>query len=75
MRELAQAIGVLRELPTTLVSASDEAKWAAVGDAVREIEKRLASHNEIEENHIYHLASTILSEPAQTELSLILPKL
>ena len=69
MRELAQAIGVLRELPTILDNASDEAKWASVDDAVREIEKRLASHNEIEENQIYHLASTLLSEPAQMELS------
>ncbi|HET9714195.1 MAG TPA: hemerythrin domain-containing protein [Pyrinomonadaceae bacterium] len=69
MRELAKAIGVIRELPSNLDNASDEAKWAAVADAVREIEKRLASHNEIEENRIYHLASTILSEPAQMELS------
>ena len=69
MHELAQAIGILRELPTLLASESDEAKWAAVGDTVREIEKRLATHNEIEENQIYHLASTILSEPAQMELS------
>lgn len=60
MRELAQAIGVLRALPANL---------AAVGDTVREIEKRLASHNEIEEKHIYRLANTILSEPAQMELA------
>jgi hemerythrin-like domain-containing protein len=61
MRELAQAIRVIRE--------SDETKWASVGDAIREIGKRLASHNEIEENHIYNLASTLLSEQAQVELS------
>ena len=61
MRELAQAIRVIRE--------SDEAKWVSVGNAIREIEKRLASHNEIEENHIYNLASTLLSEQAQVELS------
>jgi iron-sulfur cluster repair protein YtfE (RIC family) len=69
MRELAQAIGVIRELPPNLDNARSEAKWAAVADTVREIEKRLATHNEIEENQIYHLASTILSEPAQMELS------
>ena len=69
MRELAQAVGVIRELPPNLDNARDEAKWAAVADTVREIEKRLATHNEIEENQIYHLASTILSEPAQMELS------
>jgi len=62
MRELARAIGVLREFP-------DEAKLAAVGESVREIEKRLATHNEIEENQIYHWASTILTEPEQTDLA------
>ena len=69
MRELAGAIGVLRELPTSLDSASDRAQLAAVGDTVREIEKRLASHNAIEEKQIYGLAGTILSEPEQIELA------
>lgn len=59
MRELARAIGVLRE--------HNEASLAAVGDAVREIDRRLASHNEIEENQIYRW-STILTEPEQAEL-------
>lgn len=62
MRELARAIGILRE------SANDESKLAAVTDAVREIEKRLASHNEIEENQIYRWSSSILTEPEQLEL-------
>jgi hemerythrin-like domain-containing protein len=61
MRELVQAIRVIR--------GSDEAKLPTVADTIREIEKRLATHNEIEENQIYHLAGTILSEPAQIELS------
>jgi hemerythrin superfamily protein len=60
MRELARAIGVLREVPEQI---------GAVGAAVREVEKRLASHNEIEENQIYHWASTILTEPEQTDLA------
>jgi hemerythrin superfamily protein len=64
MRELARAVGVLREL-----NASDESKLGAVGDTVREIEKRLATHNEIEENQIYRWASTILTEPEQTDLA------
>jgi Hemerythrin HHE cation binding domain len=34
MRKLAQAIGVLRELPTNLDNASDDATWASVSDAV-----------------------------------------
>lgn len=60
MRELARAVGVLREFPEQL---------ANVRDTVREIEKRLATHNEIEENQIYHWASTILTEPEQTDLA------
>jgi hypothetical protein len=64
MHELARAVGVLREL-----NASDGAKLGAVGDTVREIEKRLATHNEIEENQIYHWASTILTVPEQTDLA------
>ena len=60
MRELARAIGVLRELPQQI---------GTVADTVREVEKRLATHNEIEENQIYHWASTILTEPEQTDLA------
>lgn len=63
MKELARAIGILRELPE-----SDESKLADVNDAVRQIEKRLATHNEIEENQIYRWATTILTEPEQLEL-------
>lgn len=58
MRELAQAIRTLRE-------AND---LAAVAHTVREIEKRLATHNEIEETQIYRWSSTILAEPEQLEL-------
>ena len=68
MRELARAIAVLRELPKAIASASDEAKLTAVGDAVRKIEKRLATHNEIEENQVYRWASIILTETEQTDL-------
>lgn len=64
MRELARAIGILREFHP----ASDEAKLAAVGDIIRDVEKRLATHNEIEENQIYRWSSTILTEPEQLEL-------
>lgn len=64
MRELARAIGFLRELP-----ASDQAKLTAVGDVVREVEKRLVTHNEIEENQIYRWAGTGLTQPEQTDLA------
>lgn len=68
MHELAQAIGILRELSKTTTRIGDHAKLAAVGDAVREIEKRLAAHNQIEENQIYRWASTLLTQPEQLEL-------
>lgn len=68
MHELARAIGVLRQLPQTIVTTSDEAKLAAVAGTVRKIEERLATHNEIEENQIYRWSSTILNESEQLEL-------
>jgi len=64
MHELARAIGLLRELRKT----NDEAKWDVVGEIVREVEKRLATHNEIEESQIYRWSCTILTEPEQLEL-------
>lgn len=69
MHELARAIGILRELPAKIDSASDEAKLTAVGNAVREIEKRLVTHNEVEENQIYRWTRTVLTEPEQVELA------
>ena len=62
MHELARAIGILRKLTNTV---GDETKLDAVGAAVRAIEKRLAIHNEIEENQIYRWVSTILTQPEQ----------
>ena len=69
MRELARAIGVLRELPKQITNTSDEAKLTAVRDTVREIETRLATHNETEENQIYRWAGTVLTEPEQMDLA------
>jgi hemerythrin superfamily protein len=65
MHELARAIGILRELAKT---KADEAKLDDVRAAVRAIEKRLATHNEIEEDKIYRWASTILTQSEQQEL-------
>ena len=68
MHELARAIAVLRKLPQTTLTTSDEAKLAAVAGAVRKIEERLATHNELEENQIYRWSSTILNEAEQLDL-------
>jgi hemerythrin superfamily protein len=62
MHELARAIGILRELP------GSDAKLPAVARVVREVEERLATHNEIEENQIYRWSSSIMTEPEQLEL-------
>jgi hypothetical protein len=69
MRELARAVGILRELPRPLGSADSEASFTSVHEAVLEIEKRLANHNQIEENQIYRWASTILTEAEQVDLA------
>lgn len=58
MRELVQAIGVLRE-----------AELTSVLDTVREVEKRLASHNETEEKQVYHWVSSVLTDSEQTALA------
>lgn len=58
MRELAEAVGMLRE--ETL---------ASVLDTVREVEKRLTSHNEIEEKQVYHWVGSVLTDSEQTALA------
>jgi len=55
MRELAQAIGVLRE-----------GSFTSVLDSVGEVEKRLASHNEIEEKQVYYWVGSVLTDSEQT---------
>jgi hypothetical protein len=67
MRELAGAIGILRELQM-ISTTSDEAKLAVVGKTVRAVEQRLATHNEIEESQIYRWSSIMLTEQEQLEL-------
>jgi Hemerythrin HHE cation binding domain len=68
MRNFAQAVGILRELPRPLDSPEGEARLTSVLDVVLEVEKRLATHNELEENKIYRWASTILTEAEQIDL-------
>ena len=60
MRELARAIKALRARKTEL---------STVADTVREIEKRLKVHNELEEDQIYRWATTLLTESEQNELA------
>ena len=69
MRELARAVGVLRELPKPIDSEEGEATLDSILNVVLEVEKRLANHNRIEEDQIYQWASTILTEREQLDLT------
>ena len=64
MTELARAVNTLRQPPT-----EEEINLNSILDVILEVEKRLAKHNEIEENQIYRLASTMLTEAEQVELA------
>ena len=68
MRELARAVGILRELPRPL-SSEDESRLSSVLDVVLAVEKRLADHNDIEEQEVYHWAATVLTETEQIDLA------
>ena len=69
MRELARAVGALRELPKPIDSQKGEARLNSILNVVLEVEKRLANHNRIEENQIYQWASTMLTEREQLDLT------
>jgi hypothetical protein len=69
MRELAQAVGILRNIVKTEDRATVNNAMRIVSDAVLAIERRLIIHNELEENQIYRWATTILSEQEQTDLA------
>jgi hypothetical protein len=68
MRELARAVGILRELPRPLDSPGDHTKWDSVLDIVSSVKARLENHNEIEEDQIYRWSDTILTKPEQIDL-------
>lgn len=69
MRELAQAVGILRSLLNTTDRAFANNTMGTVRETLLEIEKRLIIHNELEENQIYSWARTILSEQEQADLA------
>lgn len=70
MHELAQAIGALRELLTITDRRAINKAMRKVSDAVLEIEKRLITHNELEENEIYRWVKTILNDQEQVDLAM-----
>ena len=58
MRELAQAIGILRTQ-----------SLASVLETVRRVEQRLTAHNEIEEQQVYDWTRSVLTGSEQTALA------
>ena len=69
MRELARAIGILRETQRPIDSSDAQEKLTSIGDVVSAVEKRLSIHNDMEENKVYYWATTILTETEQSELA------
>lgn len=69
MHELAQAIGIFRELVKATDRRAIDEGMRVVREAVFEIEKRLVIHNELEESQIYRWAETVLSEQEQAALA------
>jgi hemerythrin superfamily protein len=69
MHELAQAIGILRDLLKATDRHAGDDGIRTVRDSILEIEKRLLRHNELEENRIYRWATTILNEQEQADLA------
>lgn len=69
MRELACAVGILRQLPRPLHSPEDETRWTAVVEMVLSVKARLENHNEIEEDQIYRWSDTLLTKAEQIDLA------
>ena len=69
MHEIAQAVGILRDLLNATDRHALDYGMSTVRDAVLEIEKRLVIHNELEENQIYRWINTILNAQEQADLT------
>jgi hypothetical protein len=69
MHELAQAVGILRDLVNVTDRRSVNEVTRPIRNRVLEIEKRLLIHNELEENQIYSWVKTILNEQEQADLA------
>ena len=69
MRELAAAISTMRELPLTNDQNVAIEQLQSVTDRVVEVELRLKSHNQAEENHVYLWAENLLGEKGKADLA------
>ena len=69
MRELALAVEIMRELLAFPQQVNLQERLNNVKRIVLEVERRLIKHNELEENHIYHWAATLLNSHEQANLA------
>ena len=69
MRELARAIGILRELPEQIDNASDEAKLRPLVILFERLKSDCLLTMRLKKIKMYHWASTILTEPEQADLA------
>jgi len=69
MRELAAAIQIARKLGKSSDTRMDLEGLKKIENIVIQIERRLETHNELEENQVYLWAGIVLSEEKQSELA------
>lgn len=68
MHQLALAVEIMRELLTLPKQSTVPEGMNNIRKIVREVERRLIKHNEIEENQIYHWTTNLLNSEEQQEL-------
>ena len=78
MRELAQAVAVMRDLlknpHTDSPHTSSHEQLQDARKTIEAVQQRLSKHNEIEENGIYVWTKTLLSETEQADLAVLINK-
>ena len=69
MHELALAVEIMRELLAFPQHVMVHERLNNVKRIVLEVERRLVKHNELEENHMYRWATTLLNSQEQAKLA------
>ena len=69
MHELTDAIKAIRKLGKVSDKRIDLEGLNTVQNIVREIERRLVSHNQLEEQQVYRWAGVVLTEQGQAQLA------
>jgi hemerythrin superfamily protein len=69
MHELGTAVETVRRLSNISEQPVINKELDTLRHTISEVEKKLVEHNQIEENHIYQLAGTVLNVEEQQELA------